>query len=119
MQLHSEKDYKIETLFVACNIFDRYLYNEGHWNFSQEKFIKLATISILMAAKLEEDTSPSFNRMIRLLTHTEQNFVSKNELVDLEYDIIFKFGFDFNFPGPIESCQRYLRLLDHNKNKHI
>jgi len=72
-----------------------------------------------MAAKLEEDTSPSFNRMIRLLTHHEQNFVSKKELVELESDIIFKFGFDFNFPGPIESCQRFLRLLDYNKNVHI
>ena len=72
-----------------------------------------------MGAKLEEDTSPAFNRMIRLLTYAEQNKVCKQDLVDLETDILLKFGFDFNFPGPIESSQRFLRLLGHNKNVHI
>ena len=31
--LHSEKGYKIETLFCAAAIFDRYLTVLGHWNF--------------------------------------------------------------------------------------
>ena len=33
MYLHQEKGYKIETLFCACAIFDRYLSLLGHWNY--------------------------------------------------------------------------------------
>jgi len=28
-------------------------------------------------------------------------------------------GFDFNFPGPIQSMERYLRILDYDLNKTI
>ena len=50
-----------------------------------------------MAAKLEQPISPSFNRMITLLTDEEQRFVSKAQLITLEEKILVKFGFDFNF----------------------
>ena len=46
--------------------------------------IALATISVLMSAKLEQPISPSFSRMISLLTDEEQKLVSKKELIDLE-----------------------------------
>ena len=72
-----------------------------------------------MAAKLEQDTSPSFNRMIGMLTNGEYKVVSKQALIDLEYDIIVKFGCDFNFPGPIESLERYLRVLGFHKNDKV
>jgi hypothetical protein len=72
-----------------------------------------------MSAKLEQDTSPSFNRMIGLLTNAEYKVVSKQALIDLEYDIIVKFGCDFNFPGPIESMERYLRVLGYHKNEKV
>lgn len=72
LDLHLKKDYKLETLLVAQNIFDRYLNFIGHWTFTNNfQFVKLATASILLAAKIEEDTSPSFNRMCRLLTIQE------------------------------------------------
>lgn len=28
-------------------------------------------------------------------------------------------GFDFNFPGPIQSMERYLRILDYDLNRTI
>mmetsp|Transcript_15895 Transcript_15895/g.24496 ORF Transcript_15895/g.24496 Transcript_15895/m.24496 type:complete len:111 (-) Transcript_15895:627-959(-) len=52
--LHARKDYKVETLFTACSIMDRYLYKIGHRNFQREKICQLAVISLLMAAKLEQ-----------------------------------------------------------------
>lgn len=91
----------------------------GHWNFTEERYVLLATISVLMSAKLEQDTSPSFNRMISLLSNREYRCVSKQELIDLEYDIIFRFGCDFNFPGPVESMERYLRVLGYHKNEKV
>jgi len=48
-----KKDYKTETLFLACAILDRFLYTIGWKTFPREKMCMLATISILMAAKLE------------------------------------------------------------------
>ncbi len=65
------------------------------------KVISLATISILLAAKLEQPISPSFTRMISLLTEEEQKLVTKQDLIDLEEQILVLFGFDFTFPGPV------------------
>lgn len=70
--LHIKKEYKIETLFVAVSIFDRFLAAIGHWTFPRDQICLLATTSILMAAKLEQPISPSFLRMISLLTEDEQ-----------------------------------------------
>ena len=79
--------------------------------------LNLAVICILMAAKLEQPISPSFSRMISLLAADEQKFVNKQTLIDLEAQILIKLGFDFNFPGPIQPMERYLRMLDYDKNK--
>ena len=78
--------------------------------------LNLAVICILMAAKLEQPISPSFSRMISLLSVDEQKFVNKQSLIDLEAQILIKLGFDFNFPGPIQPMERYLRMLDYDKN---
>ena len=69
--LHKEKEYKIETLFTAAGIFDRYINIIGIENFPRENVIILSAISMLMAAKLEQPISPSFSRMIALLTRDE------------------------------------------------
>ena len=69
--LHIKKEYKIETLFIAVGILDRYLAHVGHWNYPRDQVCLLATISMLMAAKLEQPISPSFIRMISLLTEDE------------------------------------------------
>jgi len=63
--------------------------------------VSLATICVLMSAKLEQPISPSFTRMINLLTDEEKKYVSKQSLIDIEAQILMKLGFDFNFPGPI------------------
>ena len=116
IDLNEKKGYRIETLFAAQNIFDRYLNTVGHWTIPDKKYVLLATIATLMSAKLEQDVSPSFNRMISLLTKQEQQYVTKNALIDLEQEIITMFGFDFNFPGPIESMERFFRILDCDQN---
>lgn len=69
--LHIKKEYKIETLFIAVGIFDTFLARVGHWNFPRDQVCLLATISMLMAAKLEQPISPSFVRMISLLSEDE------------------------------------------------
>ena len=80
---------------------------------------KLATISMLMAAKLEQPISPSFTRMIGLLTDEEQQTVNKAGLIELEADILITMNFDYNFPGPIQTLERYLRVLEYDFNKTV
>lgn len=99
--LHTKKDYKAESLFAAAGILDRYLYMIGIQNFPKSQMVCLATISVLMSAKLEQPISPSFTRMINLLSEEEKKYVSKKKLIDLEAQIIMTLGFDFNFPGPV------------------
>ena len=77
MHLHQEKGYKIETLFMACSIFDRYMALIGHWNYPLAKIVNLSTISILLAAKLEQPMQPSFSRMISLLSEQEKKQITK------------------------------------------
>lgn len=72
-----------------------------------------------MAAKLEQPISPSFTRMISLLGEDEKKLVTKQKLIDLESNILIIFGFDFNFPGPLQSMERYLRLLDYDLNSQL
>lgn len=40
-------------MFIACAIFDRYIAQVGAANFDQKEVITLATVSVLMSAKLE------------------------------------------------------------------
>ena len=117
--LHAKKDYKQETLFTAQAIMDRYLYIIGYNTFPREQMCRLATISMLMAAKLEQPISPSFTRMISLLSEDEKRFVTKQSLIEMEAEILRKLGFDFNFPGPIQSLERYLRILDYDTSKTV
>ena len=37
----------------------------------------------------------------------------------MELDIISKLGFDFNFVGPIQTMERFLRLLDYDMNSTV
>lgn len=74
---------------------------------------------MLMAAKLEQPISPSFTRMIGLLTDEEQMSVTKQGLIELEADILIVMNFDYNFPGPIQSLERYLRILEYDFNKTV
>ena len=99
--LHQKKEYKPETLFIAAGILDRYINMVGVTNFPKSQMVSLATICVLMSAKLEQPISPSFTRMINLLTDEEKKYVRKQSLIDLEAQILIKLGFDFNFPGPI------------------
>jgi hypothetical protein len=68
----------------------------------------LATISILMAAKLEEALSPSFNRMISLLQKDQRDSANKPDLIKLETQIVLAFQVNFNFITVVPFLERFL-----------
>ena len=72
-----------------------------------------------MAAKLDQEMQPDFNRMINLLGAEERKKVSRQFLIDLEMDIIVRFGVDFNFVSAIPFTDRYLYLLGVETNELI
>jgi hypothetical protein len=45
--------------------------------------------------------------------------VSKKQLIDLEAQILSNLGFDFCWPGPIQTMERFLRVLDFDQNKIV
>lgn len=52
-ELNQLKEYKIETLYLAVSIADRYLVNIAVQGKAAPNLISLAVVSILMAAKME------------------------------------------------------------------
>lgn len=65
--LSSIKQYKVETLYLAIAIADKYLVNIAIQGSRAPCLITLAVTSLLMGAKIEQPISPSFTRMINLL----------------------------------------------------
>lgn len=63
-ELHEQKAYKIETLFVAISIFDRYILADNH---KQSNLGCVAIVSLLIAAKLEQPVVPSFELILDLV----------------------------------------------------
>lgn len=45
--------------------------------------------------------------------------MSKKQLIDLEALILTSVGFDFGWPGPIQTMERFLRVLDFDQNKIV
>jgi hypothetical protein len=85
--------------------------------YHRNEICRLAVISILMAAKLEQPVSPSFSKMINLLSDMEKESVDKDSLIDLEHKILHKLNFTFVMPGPMQSMERYLRILNYDSNQ--
>jgi hypothetical protein len=79
----------------------------------------LAISSLLLAAKLEQPISPSFSKMINLIPEEERKNLTKEILIDLEGDILIRLGFDFNYPCPIQTMERFLRILNFDFNKIV
>ena len=80
-ELHRVKKYHIETLFLASSIADRFLAHLAKRNFCAPNLVQLATICLLIAAKMTEHINPSFDIMISILPQTLQHMVSKNRLI--------------------------------------
>lgn len=67
-ELHKHRVYMKETLFIAIGLCDRFLSQAA--NALRNKpldLVQLGTVSLLLAAKLNQPLSPSFNQMILLL----------------------------------------------------
>jgi hypothetical protein len=86
LDLHRQKQYRTETAHLAVSVADRYLSAIGLGPYPD--LVHLAAISILIAAKVEQPMSPSFNRMIDLLPGSYKMTTHKRDLIRLELSIL-------------------------------
>lgn len=56
--------------------------------------------------------TPSINRMIKLLTDEECQYVTKDKVIKCEEDVLLTFDFDFNVLSPMTFIERFLRQSD-------
>jgi hypothetical protein len=79
----------------------------------------LAVTCLLLAAKLEQPIQPSFNRMINMLPDSERKGISRDTLIDLEFQVLVSLEFSFNAPGPMESVDRFLRIVEYDHKRIV
>ena len=63
-------------MFVAANIFDRYLAEIDASMFDEIKIVFIVTTCMLIAAKLEQPIAPSFDKMVSLLAEPEKKNIT-------------------------------------------
>jgi len=109
--LHRKRGYRLETLFLAVSIADRYLRNLGGRGKRAPCLVLLAVTSLLLAAKLNEALRPAFINMNRLLHSDFGVFVKKQEFTDLESDILTSLEFSLQWVSPITFLERLQRVF--------
>lgn len=66
MDFHARVKYNLETLFIACYIFDRCIMMKGIWNFKYHDVRALTMASLILAAKIEDPIGPNGKEIERL-----------------------------------------------------
>jgi hypothetical protein len=57
--------------------------------------------------------------MVALLSDVEKQSVNIPGLVELEHQILKKLNFNFYVPGPIQSLERFLRILEYDNKSSV
>jgi len=121
LELWEEKAYRLETYFLAVNIFDRILSIKlaRRAPMHPADLIAYTVTSLIIAAKQEQPLSPSINRMIKLLSEEEQVTATKPAIISLEEEAIVMLQFDFNILSPYQFLERFVRISDIQENPNI
>ena len=109
--MNNVKSYKLETLYLAVSLADRYLVNIAVRGKAAPDLINLGITCILMAAKLEEPVSPSFDYLIKILKERHQTDIAKQDLLELEEKILIALEFACHHVSPIPFIERYFRVF--------
>lgn len=72
----------------------------------------LAAVCLLIAAKLHQPLTPSFNQMILLLDEDYRNDpLCKKKMIDLEHRMVFQLQFDVQIQTPLMFAGRFLMFF--------
>jgi len=88
-------------------VADRYLTILATQGKKAPNLIQLATVSLLMAAKMYQHMNPCFDMMIERLPNLLRKQVTREQLIILEEQIIRALDFDLQCDGPLPFLERY------------
>ena len=111
-ELHRVKGYAEDTFYLAVSVADRYLTILTTQGKKAPNLIQLATISILLAAKMYQHMNPCFDMMIERLPNLLRKQVTREQLITLEEQIIRALDFNLQNDGPLPFLERYQRVLN-------
>ena len=115
-RLGENKEYTIDTIFLAISLLDRYLAIS-----EQGKRVScLGTIAVsclLIAAKVEEAIIPSYKNMCNLLTKLQLVTIKPSQICACEKQILIALDFSVRHVASINFLERYLRLYGMDKGK--
>jgi len=109
--LHETKHYKLETLYHAVSLADRFLAQTIAKKETKPCLLTLPVTCLIIAAKLHEEMSPSISRMLELMDDKFQIKLKKRNVLKLEELIIKSLDFSLQSVSPITFLERYLRLF--------
>ena len=110
-EFNNLKEYKTDTLYLAVSLADRYLVNIAVKGEKAPCLISLAVVCMLMAAKMEQPISPSFNRMILLLYENHKIKLKKDNIINLEEKILRTLEFSVHHVSAVPFLERFLRIF--------
>ena len=110
-EFNNLKGYKTDTLYLAVSLADKYLVNIAVKGEKAPCLISLAVVCILMAAKMEQPISPSFNRMILLLYENHKIKLKKADILNLEEKILLTLEFSCHHVSAVPFLERFLRIF--------
>ena len=110
-ELHRMRKYRVESLFLAVSLADRYLIHLAINGRAAPCLVVLALTCLLMAAKLTQPLRPKFDLMEGLLYSKYHVHVKNQEYISLEKDILNSLQFDLQFVSPIAFLERYQRVF--------
>lgn len=112
IDVHLKFGFTDETLYITIGIIDRYLSIE---NVSRIKLQLLGITALMIACKHEEIDLPKVKDFI----YITDNAYTREEVFQMEYDILFKLNFEFLSPSPIKFFELISTGFNFNNTHHM
>lgn len=93
-----------ETLFITVRIIDRYLEKQL---VLKSKLQLVGVTALLIASKYEEIYPPEVKDFVFITDNT----YTKEDVLQMEYNILSTLQFDITFPTPHRFLERFMRVL--------
>ena len=103
IEVHSKFRLLPETLFLTCNIIDRYLEKEI---IMRQKLQLVGVTAMLIASKYEEIYAPEVKDFVYI---TDKAY-TKDQILAMEHKILDALEFNLNIPSAYRFLQRYAKL---------
>ena len=102
---------KVETIYLAVNIADRYLNEIAMQGKPAPNLVLLAITSQILAAKANEPIRPSYELTTELLPSKLKAHVTRHDFLSLESTMLTLLKFDLKYNSPLFFLGRYQRIF--------